>query len=209
MARIKILFLLLPAFVRAEPLIPAQEQTLSAYISERNQARLSGATQVMNEAFERRLQGVEEKVLPISILVQRAIKELNSKSESVEKLLADVKGGKTAVDPYKDAGWLASTREETKDLCCKIKGNPNLQRRIQAGLGLTPDVSDPSATSQGGTGRFYRRLGPRPGGGQGAGAGPGRGAAGFRRFRGGGGQGGGYPGGGGGAQPQPQPEGSN
>jgi hypothetical protein len=201
-----ILLIASSVFSLGQSLQPIQTQALDQYITER--ARSPQMTPVtiaqMTNGINGRLNELENKVLPISVLLNRAMNDLQGRGTELESHLNEIKSGKYNVNPYTDLTWLADVRKDAKKLCCQIKANPAMQKRIQAWAtrgatapsGETIAPSGPGATGMyqrlgngggnggGGGGSFYENMNVGNGGG---GAGAGRGG---RRGGGGGGGGG-------------------
>lgn len=216
-------YLFVAAFLYVAPamaqLNAKQTASLDQYIAERSRApqMTPAVAGQLTAGMSQRLDALENKILPIAIILGRAMTDLKRLEGELVKTIEEVDKGQLDINPYADKGWVAITRKDMNRVCCEMKAGVGLEAHgfgAPAGSSSTTQAAPASPapaqgfrrSDSGGSGSFDSDSGVdgttydtvQPQGRRGAGGG-GRGAGGGGGGRGsGGGGGGGSSGGGGG-----------
>jgi uncharacterized membrane protein YgcG len=152
---------------------PPEQAALDQYITERKKITNNAAPVVekLGEQATKRLDEIEKKLFPIVIWADRTSADMISTQAALDRLSQEIKE-QADFNPYADAEWKETARQDLKQLCCEIKADPRrqnqIQNRVSQGLLALPPPGD-------GRGRGAPGAGGPGAGGPGAGAGRGQG----------------------------------
>lgn len=186
-----LLLLLLPLCAAGAGLSPSQHRAIDGYIQTADAARRAQVEAPLQEHLQR----VEDTVLPLSVIMSRAITVLGDRGKDLGLFLEELRTDPHLVNPYVDEAWKKTTRKALDTLCCTIKNDPAQRRRI---LALFDQATGRSSAAKKNPAEADERRGRRRRRDSADGASGGRERLSSSRPRGGGGGGGRGNGGGGG-----------